>query len=106
MVFGISGDALFSHAQVQQIREVVREELQRALHPPVDDKRARDGFQQRLYSLGYQLEQTNPIFEEMFEMDRDGTLCKIVQTEWLPMITWNRKAEALLAPYKRIPPWE
>lgn len=66
----------------------------------VAETHTRHTFQVTLAALGYQIEQDNPTFEELYPLWQNGTLYEMVQTEFLPVYRWSKQAEALLEPYK------
>lgn len=66
----------------------------------MNEEQARHDFQAHLSILGYEIEQTNPLFVMLFDLYRDGTLYQMWLEEFGPVMIWNKQAEALLAPYK------
>lgn len=64
------------------------------------EEQARLAFQAHLATLGYQIEQTNPIFMMVFDLWQTGELYRMWQEEFAPVFLWNAQARALLAPYK------
>lgn len=67
----------------------------------MSEPQQRDLFQQYLQHMGYRIEQSGPIFEELLQLYLSGEWGRMVETEWLPVWIWqSHVAEKLLEPYK------
>lgn len=68
----------------------------------MDKQQQRDLFQQYLQRMGYQIEQSSPVFEELLQLYLSGEWGEMVETDFRPTWIWrSRVAEKLLEPYKQ-----
>lgn len=68
----------------------------------MSEPQQRDLFQQYLQRMGYQIEQSSPVFEELLRLYLSGEWGEMVETEFRPIWVWQSHAEKLLEPYKKL----
>lgn len=69
----------------------------------MSEPQQRDLFQQYLQRMGYQIDQSSPVFEELLQLYLSGEWGQMVETEFAPVWVWqSHVTEKLLEPYKQL----